>query len=143
MTIEDFKKQLDEGIEQLHRELDRIDQEEAMLTKDIILVLENGEKLRQECQVRFQQYVIDKSISLEERFHVWSEFCDKVTHRYNSMFIHELIVARFYIMQSRIYSIDWEAILKYYKDRKSYIKISRETLMELMIEHNFGELTCS
>lgn len=104
-----------------------------MKIEAIIMVLDNANKLRDECQERLRKYVLDESVLLVERFRVWVAHCDKRNHTTIGInFIRKINAKGIIIvgcngMTYRDFLVEFDGI-------------SINEMKELLIQENFGTL---
>jgi len=102
-----------------------------MKTKDIIMVLDNAAKLRDEVQDQLREYVCDKDIPLEERFRVWAEYCAK--KHYSLLTSREFVRAlmrRKIAPPERRHQFIWN----------DFVIKPLDEMKEMLIEENFGSV---
>lgn len=132
MQIKDRCRRVKKGFEVSRKILADANKECTMRTAEIVLTLENAEKLRQEMQLNFRKYVRDKKIRLRKRFEVWSKFCDKTLHTIDYIPLLDKLAKIGLFVPDYDY-ITWQDILLI-----TDCKDEKEQIMELLIEENFG-----
>jgi hypothetical protein len=126
-----------------------------MSDMDIIKQLDYHKKFLHEkdTQEKLREFVTNKNKSLDERFRVWSEHCDKkeerwILHKGEYGIIGNMVDACWPIDYDRYRIYTWEYFLDYienindYDDLPSTInKPSFDEFKEMLIETNFGSFT--
>jgi hypothetical protein len=102
----------------------------------IVYTLKANERFLSQVQQTLRQYVTDKSFPIEDRFRVWSKYCEKehetwVIHRGEFGIIGDMVAdcEPYEYIRGKTYTWDW-----FYDNIDSDVKDFEETL----IETNFG-----
>lgn len=129
-----------------------------VLIDDICFIIDGDRKFYQDSQQRLRKYVTDKKYPLEDRFRIWSEYCEKEHQRWiinESEFgclgkiIDDQALFADYWCENRYRTYTWqnfwEKIQEYFtgdkwaknEDALQYVS-SLEEFQETLINTNFG-----
>jgi len=109
----------------------------------IVGVLRANASFHKRVQATLRRYVTDKSLPLDERFHVWSIYCDKecrdsVLARGDFGIIGDMVRDCKPYDYDRYRTYTWEDFLECIQDEPEEFGVTVEQFKELLMETNFG-----
>jgi hypothetical protein len=112
--------------------------------RSLVRALEDNARFQKESQPKLREFVTDKSVPLDERFRVWSTWCEKkddgwIPARGDFGIIGNLVRDGIPYDYDRHRVYTWEDFLSYAEDDE--VSMSVEQFKELLIETNFGSFT--